>query len=58
VYDLRDNARGMYHRIGKRDQTDAGAALSECTGCGECAKKCPQKIEIPARLEQVRGIFG
>ena len=27
---------------------------SDCVKCGECAKKCPQHIDIPAELENVR----
>lgn len=27
---------------------------SNCIGCGACVKKCPQHIEIPDRLEDVR----
>jgi len=35
-----------------------GAARSDpgrCTGCGICIEKCPQHIDIPARLKDARG---
>ncbi|MCL2494602.1 MAG: aldo/keto reductase [Oscillospiraceae bacterium] len=32
-----------------------GTGAAKCTGCGACLKKCPQAIEIPARLKEVRG---
>ena len=30
---------------------------SNCTGCGECATKCPQHIPIPELMTEVAGIF-
>ncbi len=30
---------------------------SQCISCGECLDKCPQKIDIPSELEEVRRIF-
>lgn len=34
----------------------AGLA-SQCTNCGACVKKCPQKIDVPTELAAVRGDF-
>jgi len=30
----------------------AGAGADQCTECGECAPKCPQKIPIIAMLKE------
>lgn len=30
---------------------------SKCISCGECLDKCPQKIDIPSELEEVRRMF-
>lgn len=35
----------------QKDMPDAGA----CTGCGKCARHCPQHIDIPAELKKARG---
>jgi predicted aldo/keto reductase-like oxidoreductase len=35
----------------------AVGSASLCVKCGECIEKCPQQIEIPDELENVRSIF-
>ncbi len=34
----------------QKEMSDAGA----CTGCGKCARHCPQHIDIPAELKKAR----
>jgi predicted aldo/keto reductase-like oxidoreductase len=34
--------------------TPSTSTPDHCTGCGACVKKCPQSIEIPARLKEVK----
>lgn len=29
-----------------------------CISCGVCLDKCPQKIDIPARMEEIRDLYG
>jgi len=47
VYDTWDGARSQY----KRRFQDGGGA-GDCTGCGECEERCPQKIAISDRLKE------
>ena len=35
-------------------RTDSPRLVSKCVGCGLCARHCPQQIDIPARLSDVR----
>ena len=35
-------------------QTSAPHLLANCANCGKCAQACPQHIDIPARLRDVR----
>ncbi|MCL2099837.1 MAG: aldo/keto reductase, partial [Oscillospiraceae bacterium] len=50
VYGLTGHAKNMYGEIGKKDH--AGKPVSECTECGECESKCPQKIKITEKLKE------
>ncbi|MFA6948637.1 MAG: aldo/keto reductase [Eubacteriales bacterium] len=56
VYGMTDLARGMYSEIGRNERR--GALLSQCVECGACAKKCPQHIDIPAKLKLVAEALG
>ena len=53
VYGLTDYANSMYRRIKNPEDTHAGAPVSACVNCGACKKKCPQFIDIPAKLREV-----
>jgi predicted aldo/keto reductase-like oxidoreductase len=57
VYKITDYARGEYKQIGKVDWMK-GKNAGECTGCGECETKCPQKIAIISQLKETAEIFG
>ena len=35
-------------------RTEAPRLVSNCVGCGACARHCPQHIDIPTRLSDVR----
>ena len=35
-----------------------GKGAEACTECGECVPKCPQTIDIPARLKEARNILA
>jgi len=53
------------YRIDKRDnffvhryeQLGEAKDASNCTACGACLEKCPQKIDIPARMDEIAGCY-
>ncbi len=51
VYGLTEYARAEYKNIGKFEWMP-GKSASACTLCGECEKKCPQKIKIREQLKE------
>jgi predicted aldo/keto reductase-like oxidoreductase len=53
VYGLWQNSKNAYNDIGKHDW-NKGAKAGACVECGECEKKCPQKIPIMAQLREAR----
>ena len=53
VYGLWQDAKNAYANIGKFDWTK-GAKADACVECGECEKKCPQKIPVIAQLREAR----
>jgi hypothetical protein len=53
VYGLKDTARALYARLGKDGNPVQGLNAEACQGCGACADKCPQHIEIQEQLEEV-----
>ncbi len=50
VYGLRGHGKHMYSRL----ETKGDA----CAKCGSCAKKCPQQIDIPGKIEEINRILG
>ena len=46
------NLEGLYNAIPKGHRAD------DCTGCGSCVARCPQKIDIPEKLKTVAKHFG
>jgi predicted aldo/keto reductase-like oxidoreductase len=57
VYGITDYARGEYSRIGKVDWMK-GKPASDCTECGDCETKCPQKLEIRRQLKDTAAALG
>jgi predicted aldo/keto reductase-like oxidoreductase len=37
---------------------DADKQPSACLGCGECAKVCPQQIDIPGTMKKFSELLG
>jgi predicted aldo/keto reductase-like oxidoreductase len=58
VYGLTDTARGQYGQLGKNEWTKDSHPASDCAECGLCEDKCPQKIEIRARLKETHEALG
>jgi len=53
-----DTEKFMYAaRLGGAVALGNPSFASMCVQCGECVEKCPQQIDIPAVLEQVRAEF-
>ena len=50
VWGLKEIARARYNEFAEYPWH--GAHPDKCAGCGECAKRCPQKIDIPAELKR------
>ncbi len=50
VYDLKEYGKHKYGRL----EVKADA----CVKCGKCAKKCPQHIDIPGKIEEIGKILG
>jgi len=57
VYDVTAYARGEYAKIGQVPWL-SGKPASECTECGECEEKCPQKIPIREQLKETARVLG
>jgi predicted aldo/keto reductase-like oxidoreductase len=50
--------RKLKTKKNKVNRENPNGTASLCTKCGECVKKCPQKIQIPEELEKVKHELG
>jgi predicted aldo/keto reductase-like oxidoreductase len=54
--------RRTYRKLKTKKNTvnceNPNGTASLCNKCGECVKKCPQNIQIPEELEQVKREMG
>jgi uncharacterized protein len=57
VYGLTQYAKSQYASIGTNDWMK-GKKAEECTECGLCEEKCPQKIEIRKQLKETSEALG
>jgi predicted aldo/keto reductase-like oxidoreductase len=61
VYGMDTLAKNMYRQVTEGHKDWHGNLISEtiskCTECGECAPKCPQKIQIAEKLKEVDKIL-
>ena len=55
AYSMYENVRYIKWAYGMLEKGNKSAEL--CIDCGECLPKCPQQIEIPTSLENMRGYF-
>ena len=61
VWGLKDYARGLYKRLGRRKKDDGTileAWAEACIECGKCEPKCPQNIPIRAQLKETAAALG
>jgi predicted aldo/keto reductase-like oxidoreductase len=50
---------GTLEQARKQYATDlAGKSADACVECGECVPKCPQGIDIPARLKEAQNMLS
>lgn len=54
VYDLTDYAKEEM----KKYMDNGGKTIMDCSDCGRCEKKCPQKLEIRKQLRRVEDLFA
>ncbi len=54
-YAISQNKRFFIHFYEKLEEEKRA---EECISCGVCLDKCPQKIDIPARMEEIRDLYG
>ena len=43
-------ARGRYSRVGENDAWVPGVKGTQCTKCGDCLPRCPERLQIPELL--------
>ena len=61
VWGLKEHARQLYKRLGRRrkpDRTVVEAWAEACIECGECEPKCPQNIPIREQLKETAAVLG
>jgi hypothetical protein len=56
IWGLTEDSKHHFDALGQEKQW-YGKHPDDCTECGECAPKCPQKIDIPAELKRVSAIM-
>jgi predicted aldo/keto reductase-like oxidoreductase len=52
VYDLKEHAKNAYKEVINGWSWIKSADASKCAACGECEKKCPQKLPIIKQLQE------
>lgn len=61
VWGLKEHARQLYKRLGRKrkpDRTVVEAWAEACIECGECEPKCPQNIPIREQLKETAAALG
>jgi predicted aldo/keto reductase-like oxidoreductase len=58
VYGLTGLARSEYKKIARGTGGGRVNASKACVECGKCAKKCPQRLDIPELLKTVQKALG
>jgi predicted aldo/keto reductase-like oxidoreductase len=58
VYDLGEAAKKLYAEIGRTGFFERMNNAAACNSCGECADKCPQKLDIPEELAAAHAVLA
>ena len=56
VYGLTEYAKSQYSELSKPDSKKK--SVDDCTECGQCEVKCPQKIEVTRQLKETRSTLA
>ncbi|MCL2604483.1 MAG: aldo/keto reductase [Defluviitaleaceae bacterium] len=57
VYGLTEHAKKAYAEMMRGEGWTKSADAAQCTECGECEKKCPQKLPVMAQLKETHKIL-
>ena len=57
IWGLYEHSKKRYDRFGPENRF-SGNSADACIACGACSEHCPQKIDIPTRLQEVREYFS
>jgi predicted aldo/keto reductase-like oxidoreductase len=52
VYGLKEKAKDLYAQLGEEGSSGTGLKAEDCQHCGQCERKCPQRIPIQYWLEE------
>ena len=55
VWGLSDEAKAVYTGLGKDSMHGQNPDL--CNECGNCTRRCPQKLDVPKELKRVSGVL-
>jgi len=58
VYGLTDHAKSAYGQVLRGEAWTKSATIIECSECGECEKKCPQKLPIIKQLKETHAALS
>jgi len=58
VYQLTEHAKSAYKEVVNGWSWIKSADASKCVACGECEKKCPQKLPIIEQLRETHRSLG
>jgi len=58
VYGLTDHAKGAYGQVMRGEGWVKSADATKCTECGECERKCPQKLPIIQQLKETHSTLA
>jgi hypothetical protein len=58
VYGLTQHAKNAYAEMQRGEGWVKSADAAKCTGCGECERKCPQKLPVMKQLKETHEVLA